>query len=118
LSLLALGFDAEEGELYRQSQNRELQDLAFELGSNARFAEFESIYGFDSETNVSHMQSVVTQMADMLYPQLVDGPKPTVIPVGPRSRPSRPACAGSRGSNAIFQGDRGLRQLRRRPRSA
>jgi tryptophanyl-tRNA synthetase len=87
LSLLALGFDAEEGTLYRQSQNRELQDLAFELGSKARFAEFESIYGFDSETNVSHMQSVVTQMADMLYPQLVDGPKPTVIPVGPDQDP-------------------------------
>ncbi|ERH07120.1 MAG: tryptophanyl-tRNA synthetase [Halonotius sp. J07HN4] len=87
LSLLALGFDAEAGELYRQSDNRELQDLAFELGSNARFAEFESIYGFDSETSVSHMQSVVTQMADMLYPQLVDGPKPTVIPVGPDQDP-------------------------------
>ena len=87
LSLLALGFDPEDGTLYRQSQNRELQDLAFELGSKARFAEFGSIYGFDGETNVSHMQSVVTQMADMLYPQLVDGPKPTVIPVGPDQDP-------------------------------
>ncbi len=87
LSLLALGFDADEGTLYRQSQNRELQDLAFELGSNARFAEFSSIYGFDGETSVSHMQSVVTQMADMLYPQLVDEPKPTVIPVGPDQDP-------------------------------
>ncbi len=87
LSLLALGFDPEAGTLYRQSQNRELQDLAFELGSNARFAEFSSIYGFDGETSVSHMQSVVTQMADMLYPQLVDEPKPTVIPVGPDQDP-------------------------------
>jgi tryptophanyl-tRNA synthetase len=86
LSLLALGFDAEEGTLYRQSDNRELQDLAFELGSKARFAEFDSIYGFDGETSVSHMQSVVTQMADILYPQL-DGPKPTVIPVGPDQDP-------------------------------
>ncbi|WP_101298110.1 tryptophan--tRNA ligase [Halegenticoccus soli] len=86
LSLLALGFDAEEGTLYRQSDNRELQDLAFELGSKARFSEFEAIYGFDGETSVSHMQSVVTQMADILYPQL-DGPKPTVIPVGPDQDP-------------------------------
>ena len=86
LSLLALGFDPEAGELYRQSTNRELQDLAFELGSSARFAEFESIYGFDGETSVSHMQSVVTQIADILYPQL-DGPKPTVVPVGPDQDP-------------------------------
>ena len=87
LSLLALGFDAEEGELYRQSDNREVQDLGFELGSKANFSEFEAIYGFDGETNISHMQSVITQTADILYPQLVDEPKPTVIPVGPDQDP-------------------------------
>ncbi|ELY54486.1 tryptophan--tRNA ligase [Natronolimnohabitans innermongolicus] len=86
LSLLALGFDPEEGTLYRQSENRELQDLAFELGADANFSEFQAIYGFDGETDVSHMQSVVTQMADILYPQLEE-PKPTVIPVGPDQDP-------------------------------
>jgi tryptophanyl-tRNA synthetase len=86
LSLLALGFDPEEGELYRQSTNREVQDLAFELGSKANFSELQAIYGFDGETSVSHMQSVVTQMADILYPQLAE-PKPTVIPVGPDQDP-------------------------------
>ncbi len=86
LSLLALGFDPEEGELYRQSTNRRVQDLAFELGAKANFSEFQAIYGFDGETDVSHMQSVVTQMADILYPQM-DDPKPTVIPVGPDQDP-------------------------------
>ncbi|WP_262178828.1 tryptophan--tRNA ligase [Haloarcula laminariae] len=86
LSLLALGFDPEEGELYRQSDNRQLQDLAFELGAETNFSELQAIYDFDGETDVSHMQSVVTQMADILYPQL-DEPKPTVIPVGPDQDP-------------------------------
>ncbi|MFC4249742.1 tryptophan--tRNA ligase [Natribaculum luteum] len=86
LSLLALGFDPEEGTLYRQSENREVQDLAFELGIEANFSELGAIYGFDGETDVSHMQSVVTQMADILYPQLEE-PKPTVIPVGPDQDP-------------------------------
>jgi len=86
LSLLALGFDPEAGTLYRQSANRAVQDLAFELGIEANFSELQSIYGFTGETDVSHMQSVVTQMADILYPQL-DGPKPTVIPVGPDQDP-------------------------------
>src|SRR6056297_172581 len=86
LSLLALGFDPEEGTLYRQSTNREVQDLAFELGIEANFSELGGIYGFDGEPDVSHMQSVVTQMADILYPQL-DEPKPTVIPVGPDQDP-------------------------------
>jgi tryptophanyl-tRNA synthetase len=86
VSLLALGFDPEEGTLYRQSDNREVQDLAFELGAKANASELGAIYGFDGETDVSHMQSVVTQMADILYPQL-DEPKPTVIPVGPDQDP-------------------------------
>jgi tryptophanyl-tRNA synthetase len=86
LSLLALGFDPEEGELYRQSSNRVVQDLAFELGAEANFSELQAIYDFDGETDVSHMQSVVTQMADILYPQLEE-PKPTVIPVGPDQDP-------------------------------
>ena len=86
LSLLALGFDPEEGELYRQSDNREVQDLAFELGIEANFSEMQSIYGFDGETDVSHLQSVITQAADILYPQL-DEPVPTVIPVGPDQDP-------------------------------
>jgi len=86
LSLLALGFDPEDGELYRQSDNRAVQDLAFELGVEANFSELQAIYDFDGETDVSHMQSVVTQMADILYPQL-DEPKPTVIPVGPDQDP-------------------------------
>jgi len=86
LSLLALGFDPDEGTLYRQSTNREVQDLAFELGANANFSELGAIYDFDGETEVSYMQSVVTQMADILYPQLEE-PKPTVIPVGPDQDP-------------------------------
>ncbi|MDZ7745024.1 MAG: tryptophan--tRNA ligase [Halobacteriales archaeon] len=86
LSLLALGFDPEEGEIYRQSGNDRLQNLAFELGAEANFSEMQALYGFDGETNISHMQSVVTQMADILYPQL-DEPKPTVIPVGPDQDP-------------------------------
>ncbi|MFB6075415.1 MAG: tryptophan--tRNA ligase [Haloarculaceae archaeon] len=86
LSLLALGFDPEAGTLYRQSDNRDVQDLAFELGAEANFSELQAIYDFDGETDVSHMQAVVTQMADILFPQLGE-PKPTVIPVGPDQDP-------------------------------
>ena len=86
LSLLALGFDPEAGTLYRQSTNEAVQELAFELGTKANFSELGAIYDFDGETEVSYMQSVVTQMADILYPQLEE-PKPTVIPVGPDQDP-------------------------------
>jgi tryptophanyl-tRNA synthetase len=119
LSLLALGFDPEEGELYRQSENRGVQDLAFELGAEANFSELQAIYDFDGETDVSHMQSVVTQMADILYPQL-DEPKPTVIPVGPDQDPhirlsrdlaQRMRYFGVTEAYASFEADDAQRQL-------
>jgi tryptophanyl-tRNA synthetase len=119
LSLLALGFDPEEGELYRQSENREVQDLAFELGVEANFSELQAIYDFDGETDVSHMQSVVTQMADILYPQLEE-PKPTVIPVGPDQDPhirlsrdlaERMRHFGVREAYASFEADAAERHL-------
>ncbi|MHB9287233.1 tryptophan--tRNA ligase [Halobacteriales archaeon Cl-PHB] len=119
LSLLALGFDPEEGTLYRQSTNREVQDLAFELGVETNYSELQAIYDFDGETDVSHMQSVVTQMADILYPQL-DEPKPTVIPVGPDQDPHmrlardlavRMRYFGVREAYASFEADEAERQL-------
>ncbi len=87
LSFLASGFDPESGTIYRQSTNREVQDLGFELGIEANFSELQALYGFDGQTDVSHMQSVITQMGDILYPQVVHGPMPTVIPVGPDQDP-------------------------------
>ncbi|WP_324664727.1 tryptophan--tRNA ligase [Haloarcula sediminis] len=122
LSLLALGFDPEEGELYRQSDNRQLQDLAFELGAETNFSELQAIYDFDGETDVSHMQSVVTQMADILYPQLEE-PKPTVIPVGPDQDPhmrlardlaARMRYFGVTEAFASFEADAAERTLLRR----
>jgi len=101
LSLLALGFDPEEGEVYRQSENRELQDLAFELGEETNFNELNAIYGFDGETNMGHMQSTLTQAADILYPQL-DEPKPTVIPVGADQDPHLRLTRGLARRTRIF----------------
>ncbi len=80
-SMIALGFDTEKGHIYKQSENRELRKLAFELSQETNFNELEGIYGFDKETSIGHIESVLTQTADILYPQLKK-PKPTVIPVG------------------------------------
>ncbi|MHC1635747.1 MAG: tryptophan--tRNA ligase [Candidatus Methanospirareceae archaeon] len=85
LSLIALGFEVgERGHIYFQSENRRLQDLAFELGCEVNFSEISAIYGFEGSVNISHLLSVLMQSADILQPQLVEygGPKPVVIPVG------------------------------------
>jgi tryptophanyl-tRNA synthetase len=77
--LYALGF---EGSTYFQRKNAKLQDLAFESAIKVNFSELQAIYGFGPETSLAHPVSVITQVADILYPQIVRGPAPTVVPVG------------------------------------
>ena len=77
--LYALGF---EGKTYFQSRNDRLKDLAFECSTKVNYSELQAIYGFSSETSLAHMMSVITQVADILYPQVESFPAPTVVPVG------------------------------------
>jgi tryptophanyl-tRNA synthetase len=77
--LYALGF---EGKTYFQSRNNRLKDLAFEASTRVNNSELQAIYGFTPETSLGHMMSVITQVADILYPQIESFPAPTVVPVG------------------------------------
>ncbi|ABS55174.1 tryptophanyl-tRNA synthetase [Methanoregula boonei 6A8] len=77
--LYALGF---EGQTYFQSKNSRLKDLAFEAATKVNFSELTAIYGFTPETALAHADSVITQVADILYPQVEREPAPTLVPVG------------------------------------
>ena len=77
--LYALGF---EGQTYFQSKNDRLKDLAFEAATRVNFSELTAIYGFGPDTDLAHADSVITQVADILYPQIDRGPAPTLVPVG------------------------------------
>ena len=77
--LYALGF---KGEIYSQRKNNPLKDLAFEAATKINFSELSAIYGFGPETELAHAMSVAMQVGDILYPQLVGGAAPTIVPVG------------------------------------
>jgi tryptophanyl-tRNA synthetase len=77
--LYALGF---EGTAYYQSSNTALKDLAFEAAIKVNFSDLNAIYGFSPETSLGHAMSVITQVADILFPQLDSKPAPTIVPVG------------------------------------
>jgi tryptophanyl-tRNA synthetase len=77
--LYALGY---EGKTYYQSRNSRLNNLAFESAIKVNFSELQAIYGFSPDTVLAHAMSVITQVADILYPQIDDKPAPTVVPVG------------------------------------
>ena len=77
--LYALGY---RGRSYFQSRNNALKDLAFEAATKVNFSELQAIYGFSDETALAHAESVITQVADILYPQVDSPPAPTIVPVG------------------------------------
>jgi tryptophanyl-tRNA synthetase len=77
--LYALGF---EGKTYFQTRNNRLKDLAFEAATKVNFSELTAIYGFGPDTDLAHADSVITQVADILYPQVDREPAPTLVPVG------------------------------------
>ena len=83
---IALGLDLERNNVnvYLQSQNKLLQDLAFKASSKTNFNQLKAIYGFTESTNMAHMQAPIVQVADILLPQIEEfgGPKKVVVPVG------------------------------------
>ena len=84
LNLIALGLKIEKSHICFQSDNLYAKNLVFKLNTKINLSELNAIYGFNGETNISHMISPILQSADILYTQLKEfgGPKPTIVPVG------------------------------------
>ncbi len=80
----ALGLDIEECHVYFQSQSDPVQRLAYTLGKKVNFSELRAIYGFENDSDASHIFYPMIDVADILRPQLeeFEGPSPSVIPVG------------------------------------
>jgi tryptophanyl-tRNA synthetase len=85
---IALGLDPKKTHFYFQSKNEVVKNLAYEFSTKLTFNEFRAIYG---EIDAGKIMSVLTQIGDILYPQ-VEKPKPVVVPVGVDQSPHIRAC--------------------------
>jgi tryptophanyl-tRNA synthetase len=79
--LLALGMDADNAFVYKQSANKNVSNLAFLFSRKTTLNTLEALYGHQ---NLGLYQSVLIQAGDILQPQLdeFNGPKRVVVPVG------------------------------------
>lgn len=75
---IALGLDPKKTNFYFQSENKKVMNMAYEFAKKITLNEFKAIYG---TADPSRIMSAVTQVADILYPQL-EKPMPGIIPVG------------------------------------
>jgi len=77
-AFVALGLDTKKTTFYFQSENMDVVRLAYEFSQKITENEFRAIYG---NVNPGRMMSAVTQVGDILYPQLKER-MPGIIPVG------------------------------------
>ncbi|MBW2967479.1 tryptophan--tRNA ligase [Candidatus Woesearchaeota archaeon] len=75
---LALGLDPKKTVFYFQSDNKDVVHLAYEFAKKITLNEFRAIYG---SADPGRIMSAVTQVGDILYPQLKER-MPGIIPVG------------------------------------
>ncbi|MFH1511439.1 MAG: tryptophan--tRNA ligase, partial [Candidatus Woesearchaeota archaeon] len=75
---VALGLDPRKTIFYFQSDNRDVLMMAYEFARRITLAEFKAIYG---SADPGRIMSAVTQVGDILYPQLSQR-MPGIIPVG------------------------------------
>lgn len=75
---IALGLDPKKTIFYFQSENKEVIKLAYEASHKITLNEFRAVYG---SADPSRILSALTQIGDILYPQLEEQ-MPGVIPVG------------------------------------
>lgn len=79
--ILALGLDPSPDKAYiwRQSKEPIVHDVAFKVARQVTNAMMKAIYG-DKEFGL--YIAALIQVGDIILPQVIDGPQPTVVPVG------------------------------------
>ncbi len=75
---IALGLDPKKTIFYFQSENKKVIHLSYEFAGKITLNEYRAVYG---NANPARIVSSLTQMGDILFPQL-DEPMSGIIPVG------------------------------------
>ncbi|WP_455464269.1 tryptophan--tRNA ligase [Candidatus Hodarchaeum mangrovi] len=87
---IALGLDLDSAYVYRQSRQPEIMKLGYLLSTYTTYNMMKAIYG---EHKMGIYNAAFIQVADILFPQVLYEPMPTIVPIGadqaPHARLSR-----------------------------
>lgn len=77
--ILAVGLDPDRACIWRQSTQQDVKDIPYLVSKGVTNNMLNAIYG---ERPFGLYLSAMIQVGDILLPQLLEGPMPTVVPVG------------------------------------
>lgn len=77
--ILALGLDPDNAYIWRQSKEPIVKDVCFKTGRLVTQNMLNAIYG---EKDFGLYLAALIQVGDIVLPQVMDGPQPTIVPVG------------------------------------
>ena len=77
--ILALGLDPKKSYIWRQSKEPIVKDVCFKVGRLVTQNMVNAIYG---EKPFGLYLAALIQVGDIVLPQVMDGPQPTIVPVG------------------------------------
>ncbi len=83
--LLALGLDEKNAYIYKQSAEPMVKHYGLIFSSHVTMNELRGVYGL--KTRLGYYNAAMVQIADILLPQILEGPMPTVTPVGADQAP-------------------------------
>ncbi len=101
---IALGLKPEKCRIYFQSKQEDVKDMAYMLGKKINLSQMQATYGFDGQTNMSHVFSPLVQTGDILHVQLkkYGGGRPTLVPVGVDQDPHIRLCRDIAKAHRIY----------------
>ncbi len=89
--LLALGLDLKNAYIYKQSSEDLVKHYGLIFSAHVTMNELRGVYG--EKPRLGYYNAALIQVADILLPQIMEGPMPTITPVGadqaPHARLSR-----------------------------
>ncbi len=90
--------------IYFQSKNNDVKDLAYLLAKKANLSEVTAIYGFTGSTNMAHIFAPFIQAGDILHVQLdaYGGLRPTLVPVGVDQDPHIRFCRDIASAHRLY----------------
>ncbi len=103
-SYIALGLQPERCQIYFQSKDQHVKDLAILTGKKVNWSQMQATYGFNNATNMTHIFSPLIQTGDILHVQLdiFGGPRPTLVPVGVDQDPHIRLCRDIAQAHRLF----------------